>query len=351
MTEVAQVLVGEIVVREDNPIADLTATWLDLYRRSPETQHAYRNDLKYFLRWCEYHTNRRGDPAPIDPLRVTTTQLDEYRAWLDGQPGQIEGTLLAPASVNRKLSALSSWFDYLLREGQVPSNLVKAVRRPRVDRESHTTGLTEDELRAVIRGAGMEPPDGGGTRQPSVDLLCQVGVMRFLATIGCRITELTSLDVRDLGEDSGHTVVILRMKGGKMRSRVVPVDVADAIRAHHLDRAHKAGISAEELTGPMFADRQGRRLTRDVATGIVRRAARVGGIKHWRKITPHSFRHAWATLARQKGATLEERQYALGHTDPITTQRYDRAAINLARDPSHLVGAALAPDPVGSHAV
>jgi integrase len=75
---------------------------------------------------------------------------------------------------------------------------------------------------------------------------------------------------------------------------------------------------------------------------FVRRAAHAAGLPAADRITPHSFRHAWATIARERGASLEERQHALGHADPRTTQRYDRARASLDRDPSYLVAAAVA---------
>ena len=94
--------------------------------------------------------------------------------------------------------------------------------------------------------------------------------------------------------------------------------------------------------GRCFALRTGCGIDRHTIARFVRRAARAAGLPAAEKITPHSFRHAWATVARERGASLEERQYALGHADPRTTQRYDRARQSLDRDPSYLVAAAVA---------
>jgi len=129
------------------------------------------------------------------------------------------------------------------------------------------------------------------------------------------VSEVCGADVADLGHDSGHRTVRLRMKGGKTRTRAVPPPVAAAIDAHLAGRGE----------GPLFTTADGRRLDRHGVARFVRRAAVTAGLAAADKITPHSFRHAWATLARERGATLEERQYALGHADPRTTQRYDRA--------------------------
>jgi integrase len=99
---------------------------------------------------------------------------------------------------------------------------------------------------------------------------------------------------------------------------------------------------AGRADGPLFRTPDGRRLDRHAVFRFVRRAARTAGLAAADRITPHSFRHAWATIARERGASLEERQYALGHADPRTTQRYDRARASLDRDPSYLVAAAVA---------
>ncbi|WP_157746489.1 tyrosine-type recombinase/integrase [Micromonospora inositola] len=72
----------------------------------------------------------------------------------------------------------------------------------------------------------------------------------------------------------------------------------------------------------------------------MKRLAKAAGMPNWQQISPHSFRHAWNTIARKKGSDLKDRQHALGHKDPRTTQRYDRDRDNLDPDPSILVAAA-----------
>ena len=145
------------------------------------------------------------------------------------------------------------------------------------------------------------------------------------------MSEVCALDVADLGFDSGHRTVRLRMKGGKTRIRAVPPGLASRLDA----------LCGGRSDGPLFRTPAGRRLDRHVIARFVRRAARSAGLPSAERITPHSFRHAWATLARERGATLEERQHALGHADPRTTQRYDRARASLDRDPSYLLASML----------
>ena len=255
--------------------------------------------------------------------QVRRPQIDAYAANLTNLPNRYTGRPLAPSSVARRLAALSSWYDYLLDAGVVTQNPLLRVRRPRVD-ASHTAtvGLSAAEAVALLRAAEHDPVLGG---------VCASALAGFLVSIGARVSEVCALDVTDLGFDSGHRTVRLRMKGGKSRTRAIPPALAGKLDVCRGGRAD----------GPLFLTLTGERIDRHTVARFVRRAARAAGIPSANKITPHSFRHAWATLARERGASLEERQYALGHADPRTTQRYDRARASLDHDPSYLVAAAV----------
>jgi site-specific recombinase XerD len=307
--------VNQLAVR-DRDLATATAAWLWSFRESVHTREAYRRDVEHFVGWCA--------SREIDVLSVRRPQLDAYAAALANTPNPRTGRPLAPASVARRLAALSSWYGYLVDAEQANTNPMARVRRPRVDRDhTSTVGLSAAEAIALLRAAGADPVLGPA---------CATALAGFLVSIGARVSEICALDVADLGFDSGHRTVKLRMKGGKTRTRAVPPSLSAALEAHLAGRTG----------GALFVTRAGRRIDRHIVYRFVRRAARAGGLSSAEQITPHSFRHAWATLARERGASLEERQYALGHADPRTTQRYDRARQSLDRDPSYLVAAAVA---------
>lgn len=299
----------------DGSLATHTAAWLWSFRESAHTRDAYRRDVEDFARWCY--------GRDLDPCTVRRAQIDAYAATITHLPNQRTGRPLAPASVARRLAALSSWYGYLGDADVIAHNPMLRVRRPRIDTQHTTTvGLSAAEAIAWLRAAATDPvfgPDGARA------------LASFLIAVGARVSEVCALDIADLGHDSGHRTVRLRMKGGKTRTRAVPPSVATALEAYRGDRAD----------GPLFRTADGQRINRHAVARFVRRAARAAGIPAAEKITPHSFRHAWATLARERGATLEERQHALGHADPRTTQRYDRARASLDRDPSYLVAAAI----------
>jgi site-specific recombinase XerD len=309
-------LLGDLAVRGDD-LATHTAAWLWSFRESVHTREAYRRDISDFARWCA--------DRDLDPTTVRRPHIDAYAANITLIPTQRTGRPLAPASVARRLAALSSWYAYLVDADVVAHNPMLRVRRPRIDAQHTTTvGLSAAETVAWLRAADDDPVLGPA---------CAAALAGFLVAIGARVSEICALDVTDLGHDSGHRTVRLRMKGGKTRTRAVPPSVAALLDAH---RGQRAG-------GPLFCTPDGERVDRHTLARFVRRAARAAGLPAADRISPHSFRHAWATLARERGATLEDRQYALGHADPRTTQRYDRARASLDRDPSYLVAAAVAP--------
>jgi integrase len=259
----------------------------------------------------------------VDVLAVRRPHVDAYAAELSGTANPRTGRAPAASSVARRLAALSSWYGYLADAGLATVNPLTRVRRPRVDREhTSTVGLTAAEAGALLRAAGRDPvlgPAGGAA------------LAGFLVQLGARVSEVCALQVADLGHDSGHRTVRLRMKGGKTRTRAVPPALSRLLDAHLGGRTD----------GPVFRAPGGAPVDRHTVFRFVRRAALAAGIPAAARITPHSLRHAWATVARERGASLEERQYALGHADPRTTQRYDRARESLDRDPSYLVAAAV----------
>lgn len=303
------------LVARDASLAGHTAAWLWSYRESAHTRAAYQRDVADFAAWCA----RVG----VDVVAVRRPHVDAYAAGLAQVVNPRTGRPPAPASVARRLAALSSWYGYLVDCGVAAHNPVLRVRRPRVDRDhTATVGLSVPEAVALLRAAGRDPVLGPG---------CAAALAGFLVELGARVSEVCALDVEDLGHERGHRTVRLRMKGGKTRTRAVPPGLSATLD----------GYLAGRGTGPVFQTGAGGRLDRHTVYRFVRRAARAAGIPAADRITPHSLRHAWATVARERGASLEERQYALGHADPRTTQRYDRARASLDRDPSYLVALAL----------
>lgn len=299
--------------------------WLANRRLSARTREAYADDLSRYVGWCESRS--------LHPLAAKFTHVNAYSRDLETTINTRTSRPAARATVARRVSAISSWYAYLVALGVLPLNPADAADRVRIDKdESNTTAFTHEDAAAMIAVAPADVVYGG----PLGLLLC-----RMMVDLGLRVSELVALDIADFGHDSGHRTVRLRMKGGKTRIRVLPPPLAVAFDAYLAHRATHEDRDVEDLTGPLLAAADGYQLTRFDVYRFVKRLAKAAHIPGHEAITPHSFRHAWATIARQAGATLEERQHALGHADPRTTQRYDRARASLDRDPSYLVARAV----------
>ncbi|MEU1688253.1 tyrosine-type recombinase/integrase [Micromonospora sp. NPDC005707] len=305
---------------------DFTEAWLRNRRLSEHTRDAYRRDVTGWLSWCA----GRG----LDPLRASFLDVNAYGRELESTPGGRGGRPLTPATVARRLSALSSWYDFLVKLRALEANPVAAADRPRVDRDhSATIGLTPDEVDALLAAADADTGPTAARNRAAIVLL---------ADLGLRVGELVSLDLADLGAERGHRSVRFVGKGGKVRRRALTPGTAYAIDAYLAARAATEGVTVPELTGPLLVTATGGRLDRHAVFRLVRRLAQAAGIPAWAKLSPHSLRHAFATTARSEGVPLEDVQDAMGHADPRTTRRYDRDRHNLDRDPAYAIWAARA---------
>ncbi|MCZ7423119.1 tyrosine-type recombinase/integrase [Verrucosispora sp. WMMA2121] len=309
----------------DGPMA-VTDAWLRNRRLSEHTRDAYRRDVAGWLAWCA----ARG----LDPLRANFLHVNEYGRALESTVAARTGRPLTPATVARKLSALSSWYDFLVKLRAVELNPVAGADRPRVDRDhSATVGLAPDEVDALLAVAEAETGPTAARNRAAVALL---------ADLGLRVGELVSLNLDDLGAERGHRSVRFVGKGGRSRRRALTPGTAYAVDAYLTERAAAQRVPVAELTGPLLVTASGARLDRHSVFRLVRRLARSAGIAAWARLSPHSLRHAFATTARSEGVPLEDVQDAMGHADPRTTRRYDRDRHNLDRDPAYAIWAARA---------
>jgi integrase/recombinase XerD len=287
------------------PAEQVTEAWLANRRLSEHTRAAYRRDVAGWLGWCAERA--------VEPLLASFLDVNAYARGLEARG-------LAAATVARKLSGLSSWYDFLVKLRAVAANPVGGADRPYVDRDhSATVGLSPEEVDALIVAA-----EAAGERHRAV--------ITLLADLGLRVGEVVGLDLGDVGWERGHRTVRFTGKGGRQRRRVLTVGAAAALD----DYLRVRGASP----GALFVTSSGSRIDRHGVFRLVRRLAGEAGIVGAERLSPHSLRHAFATAARSEGVALEDVQDALGHADPRTTRRYDRDRHSLDRDPAYTIAAA-----------
>jgi integrase/recombinase XerD len=163
----------------------------------------------------------------------------------------------------------------------------------------------------------------------------------WTGTRSLRISEALQARTSDYAHDSGHRVLTVRRKGGKSAKVAVPAPAVVALNLYlGTTGADLVLGQGPGMSRPLFTTATGKPLHRTSAFRIVQRLAQRAGIDG--QISPHSLRHAFATIALDSGTSLHALQDSMGHADPRTTRRYDRARNNLQKPAGYDVARALA---------
>ncbi|WP_167521379.1 tyrosine-type recombinase/integrase [Microbispora triticiradicis] len=295
------------------------AAWLSA-AKAATTRRARLADIAAFMRWLE------AELPGVALLQVTEDHLTHYRDTIATGRARAglsrPGVPLAPSTVARRLSTLSSLFAYAVRRRVLAANPADPVERPEVSTVGVTPARTVTEQTALVDGAEQI-----ADRHP-VD----AAAVALLAVCAVRVGELVALTVGQVAADAGHRVIVFRRKGGKTDRVPVPPRVC-ALLEPLLD-----GRAAGEV---LFTRADGRPFDRWRMTTALRRAATATGVDH-KGLTPHTARATAATALLDEGVPLADVQELLGHASPVTTQRYNRGRRKLDRHAAYRMAAILA---------
>jgi integrase/recombinase XerD len=258
---------------------------------SANTVQAYLRDLRRMGAWAELHGIT--DPAAVD--------LKLLRKFIFS----LKDLGLSAATIRRQVSAIRTYYGFLVGEGSVQSDPSERMETPKQGRTLPDV-LTVPEIEALLAAPGIDDPLSWRDRA-----LLELGY-----GAGMRVSELCGLKRNDLVLDEGLVRVL--GKGGK--ERLVPlgraVIGAVSVYLHTIRPELDRGKSDNRL----LLNARGTPLSRVGAWGIVKRAAERAAIK--KCVTPHSLRHSFATHLLEGGADLRAVQEMLGHADLSTTQIY-----------------------------
>ena len=258
---------------------------------SAHTIRAYQEDLAQF---GEYLKAQR---IPLEQLEYH--DLRYYMASLQ-QKQQLKKTTLS-----RKTSTLKSFCKFLHREGMLEHNPADLLSTPKKEKRLPTV-INEVDMTAFLDDflAGEEPLQ-----------LRNKAIFELLYSSGLRVSELVQLDVENVQKQKG----ILRILGKGSKERIVPVG-EQAQSAITYDLEHGRPLLVKEEAQALFLNRQGTRLTTRGVEYILEQYVKQGALKY--KVTPHAFRHSFATHLLDNGADLRVIQELLGHESLSTTQIY-----------------------------
>ncbi|MGH2839725.1 MAG: tyrosine-type recombinase/integrase [Solirubrobacteraceae bacterium] len=284
----------------------------------PHSSRAYFSDLKAWYAWCGH--------AGVHPLAAQRHHVDTWVRHLSQVDQPTTGRPASPASIARRLSCLSKFYDYGIKDAQLLEHSpVANVRRPKVSDDSATIGLTADELDRLLTTAEQHGPRSAA-------------LVSLLVYNGLRIAEVLATDVEHFTHQRGHRVLRIVRKGGKASTEPLAPIVQRSLETYIGQRA----------TGPLFLNTDATaRMSYSTAYKLIRRLATRAAIPAAHKISPHSLRHSFATELLAAGVPLQDVQDAMGHADPRTTRAYDRSRHNLDHHPTYTMAAQLHRTPVG----
>ncbi|MBA4072559.1 MAG: site-specific tyrosine recombinase XerD [Gemmatimonas sp.] len=258
---------------------------------SVRTDESYARDLQRLAEWAVAH----GVPAPA---ALTAAHLREFVYYL-------KDLGLAPASIRRGVSAIRTWFRFLMAEGVVQADPSERLETPRKWRTLPEV-LTTAEVERLLGAISLEEPLAFRDR----------AMLELAYGAGLRVGEWITLKVSDLMLDEG--VVRVFGKGGK--ERLVPVGGSATGAVAIYLRELRPRLERGKGAGVLFLNARGAPLSRMGAWKLLRKYVQLAGIT--KPVTPHTLRHSFATHLLEGGADLRSVQEMLGHADISTTQIY-----------------------------
>jgi tyrosine recombinase XerC len=252
---------------------------------SSQTLRAYRNDLHQYLSFLV-------DEGCRELGNVSRLLLRGFLAFLKKQG-------YSKATIARKLVSIRSLYKFLCREGILKFNPVENIRTPKLDRKLPGF-MSINEVESLLNLPALNTLPGIRDR----------AIMETLYSTGMRVSELVGINVADV--DFFNEVVKIRGKGKKERLQPIGKHALDAIKSY----IAKRGSDNEAL----FLNKRGGRLTERSVARMLEKYVKKAGLSL--NISPHTFRHSFATHLLDRGADLRSVQELLGHANLSTTQIY-----------------------------
>lgn len=291
---------------------EMSLTWQQSFRNfetylrlekslSENSVEAYLNDVRKLERFIA------ESKKDIQPASITYSDLKEFLGWYGSESSNTR-------TQSRVLSGIRAFYKFLLIEGEIDDNPSSLLESPRIGLKLPQV-LTVAEIDRIIEAIDLSKPEGHRNK----------AIIETLYGCGLRVSELVNLHLTDLHYDEGFVVVT--GKGNKQRLVPVSGKALKEIDLYKTDRNRLSKIHDENI---IFLNRRGRKLTRAMIFTIIKDLGARAGIK--KTISPHTFRHSFATHMVEAGADLRAVQEMLGHESILTTEIYTHIDRSFLRD-------------------
>ena len=259
-------------------------------RLSENTVEAYMRDLNDFAAYAKSKQDCQ------EPQNITHETIEQYLA-------NIYDRGVSKRTQSRILSSLRGFFKFLILTEVITTSPTEFINHPKSSRHLPTV-LTFEEISAIIDSFDLSSALGHRNK----------AMLEMLYSCGLRVSELISLKIQDVFFDDQ----IVRVIGKGNKQRLVPMS-EEAVKQVNLYLMCRPQLAVNH-SDILFLNRRGRPLTRIMIFNIIKEAAERVGIK--KNISPHTFRHSFATHLLQGGASIRQVQEMLGHESIVTTEIY-----------------------------
>ncbi|MEL7122330.1 MAG: site-specific tyrosine recombinase XerD [Bacteroidota bacterium] len=271
---------------------------------SDKTIEAYRRDVHKLASFIEIHE------MELSSREVKLSHLQDFLIWINGLG-------LGARSQARLISSIKAFYKFLLIEDLVEADPTELLDAPKLARKIPEV-LSFEEIQLMFNAIDLSTDHGTRNR----------AMLETLYASGLRVSELTDLKLSNLYFDLGFIKVI--GKGNK--ERLVPIgDSAIKHIQFYLEGVRRPQMNIDkDSENIVFLNRRGKKLSRIMVFNIVKDTAKAAGIE--KNVSPHTFRHSFATHLIEGGADLKAVQDMLGHESILTTEIYTHLDTHFLRD-------------------
>lgn len=260
---------------------------------SQNSVSAYVNDINKLMIFLDENFKR------LTPEKVKLNHLKAFVEYLNDRG-------VSPRTQARTISGIKSFFKYLLIEGKIQGDPTTLLESPKIGRKLPDV-LTMEEIDSIIDAVDLDKPEGQRNK----------AMLETLYSCGLRVSELVNLKVTNLFFEQGF----IKVEGKSEKERLVPVSEKAVVEINkYLNGYRKTLKISPESENVLFLNRRGKKLSRVMIFTIIKNLAQKVGMD--KKISPHTFRHSFATHLISGGADLRAVQEMLGHESILTTEIY-----------------------------
>lgn len=259
---------------------------------SQNSINSYNQDVKKLINYLEDNT------IEMSPIKIDSETIQQFIYSIAKE--------LNARSQSRLISGLRSFFDYLIFEGYRETNPLELIESPKIGRKLPDT-LSIEEIDTIVAAIDLSNPQGERNR----------AIIETLYSCGLRVSELTNLKISDLFFEEGF----IKVTGKGDKQRFVPIgNLTQKYILIYKNEVRPLIPIVSEFRDTLFLNRRGKQLSRAMIFTIVKTLAEKTGIN--KTISPHTFRHSFATHLLENGADLRAIQLMLGHESITTTEIY-----------------------------